>query len=113
MSRPHQVMGALDDETFAGLERLARHFGCTVEHLVVTAVMRFVDEEGRVISTAPADVPAYRNPELDWEAIDQANASFDAFIQRGLDDVEAGRVVPHDEVMRRLRDRYADRQAAE
>lgn len=37
----------------------------------------------------------------------QAEADFDAFVQVGIDDIEAGRTVPHEEVMARLEARIA------
>lgn len=43
--------------------------------------------------------------------IAEAEAAFDAFVQVGIDDIENGRVVPHEEVMTRLEARVAELKA--
>lgn len=114
MGKHQAVAAALDAETLSDLERLAEHMDCSVEHLVTTAVLRFVNEEIRAITPDEfAHLPGYRTPELDWKAIDKGQASFDAFIQAGIDDLDAGRTFSHEEVMREMRERAATRQAAE
>lgn len=114
MGKHEAISAAVDDETFADLQKLAEHMNCSVDHLVATAVYRFVNDEIRAIAPDQfADIPGYRDPELDWAAIDTAQASFNAFLQRGIDDLEAGRTIPHEEVMREMRERAAGRQAAE
>lgn len=114
MSKPTAVAVDLDEKTLAELDRLCAHLGRTREHLVMTAILRFVGEEiGAITEDEFADLPPYRSPDLDWEAIDKANASFHAFLQAGIDDLDAGRVVSHEELMRELRERYSGRQAAE
>lgn len=61
------------------------------------------------------------DPEPDWvvgyEHVDGGlkamnETRYQAFIQEGLDDLAAGRVVPHEEVMRMLRQRVAHKSAA-
>ncbi len=37
---------------------------------------------------------------------------FVAFVQEGIDDLNAGRVVPHEEVMRMIREKLAHKSAA-
>lgn len=114
MSKAHPIAAQVDAKTLADLERLAEHMGCTIDHLVTTAVLRLVNNEiGAIIPDEFAHVPPYRTPELDWQAIDKGQASFDAFLQAGIDDLDAGRTIPHEEVMREIRARVATRQAAE
>lgn len=113
MDREHQVTGHLDDQWLADLDRVCEHLGITRDHAVTTAVLRFVDQESRDFPSEWDDLPGYRTPEIDWESVDKATASFDAFLQRGQDDLDAGRTVPHEEVVRMMRERYAARHAAE
>jgi hypothetical protein len=113
MSKTQQVTADLNAETMASLERLAGHMDCSVPHLVATAVYRFVKDELPTITPDEfAHIPADREPDLDWEAIDRADASFDAFIKVGEDDVEAGRFHTHEEVEAIFRAKWEKRDAA-
>jgi len=104
MSKRRNVGASLDAETLGALDRLAEHFGCSREHLVATAVMRFINDEIDAITEDPfADIPPYRTPQLDWEAIDKASASLRAFLKVGEDAIERGDVVSHDVVMAELK----------
>ena len=104
MSKRRGIPVTLDPQTLADLDRLAAHFGCPPDHLIVTAVMRFVDEEiGAIAEDLFADIPPYRDPKLDWKAIDKANASFRAFLKVGEEAIERGDVVSHEQVMAELK----------
>ena len=65
----------LDRETKSQLERLARHTRRTKSFLAGEAISDYVERELAIVEA----------------------------IERGLADVEAGRVTPHDDAMRRLR----------
>ncbi len=49
---------------------------------------------------------------VDGEMVAMDAKRRDAVIQEGLDDIAAGRVVPHDEVMRMMRAKSAHKSAA-
>ena len=104
MSKSHSVAADLDAEALADLKRLAKHFGCSVEHLVATAVMRFLNDEIATITEDPfAELPPYRNADLDWDLMEKADADFAAFIKRGEDAIAQGDFVSHEELMEELR----------
>ena len=105
MGKSEAVTAALDAETLADLRRLAAHMNCSVDHLVTTAVVRFVNEEIGAVEPDPfAHLPApSRNPSLDWEAIDKAQASFHAWLKEGEDDLASGNVVSHEDLMAELK----------
>lgn len=114
MGKQEAVTAAVDAETLDALQRLAEHMNSSVDHLVTTAILRFVNDEiGAITPDEFAGIRGYRAPELDWEAIDKGQASFNAFLQAGIDDLDAGRTFSHEEVMREMRERAAGRQAAE
>ena len=58
------------------------------------------------------DVPPYRSPELDWEAIDRANASMEAFIKKGEDAIERGEWISHADLVAELKARYGKKHVA-
>jgi len=107
MDLPHRVIAALDDETMQDLERLAAHFGCSVEHLATTALMRFVNEESRLFPTEFDDLPAYESPDPLVQALYEANRkaaeAFAAFIKPAEEAAERGELIPHEELMAQLR----------
>ena len=70
------VTVSLDSETEFRLERLAQRTKRTKSFLAGKAIADYVERELAIVEA----------------------------IERGLSDVEAGRVTPHDEAMRRLRD---------
>jgi len=117
MSKQPLTSEALDDETVADLDKLAAERGCTREHLVATAVLRFVSEETRHWPTEADDLPAYVETDplaiaLN-EAEDKVREAFEAFVQPAEDDITAGRLVEHADFMREMRERYRSRDAAE
>lgn len=116
MDLTETVTARIDAQTRAALERLAERFGCAVDHLVATAVFRFVNEEDREVAQEFADLPPFVSPDPLARALDEAETrhreAFDAFIQPGLDDIAAGRVIDHDDFMREMRERYRSRDAA-
>lgn len=99
------MTATLDAETLADLRRLAEHMDCSVDHLVTSAVLRFVNEEiGTVTPDEFAHLPAPpRDPSLDWEAIDRAQASFHAWLKEGEDDLASGNVISHQDLMAELK----------
>lgn len=112
------VHGAVDTETFADLKRLAAHMKCSVDHLVATAVIRFVNEEiGAITPDEFPDLPPYISTDPTTRALDEAERAariaMRAFLQVGVDDLDAGRTYSHEEVMQEMRERAAGRQAAE
>lgn len=107
MDRPHVVTGALDDETLALLDRLAEHFGCTREHLVATAVMRFVAEESRIFPGEFDHLPPCVSDDPRMIALDAAEAAvadaWRALAEEGEDAIERGDFVAHEDLMAELR----------
>jgi predicted transcriptional regulator len=110
------VTAGVDEETVAALAQLADRFGCTVEHLVITAVLRFVEEERQIEPDELGDLPPYVDPDPLARALNEANGraikALRAYLQPALDDLEGGRTVPHEDVMRRMRERRRSRDAA-
>jgi predicted transcriptional regulator len=49
---------------------------------------------------------------VDGEMVAMDEVRYRAFVQAGLDDLAAGRTVPHEEVMRTMRDKLAHKSAA-
>jgi predicted transcriptional regulator len=74
------ITARIDPETAALLDKVGAAQGRSRSWLVAQAVKKMAEEE----------------------------AAYLAFIQEGLDDIAAGRTVPHEEVMAWLHDRYAD-----
>lgn len=104
MSKSRSIPASLARETAVDLDRLARHFNCSREDLVATAVARFVNDEiGAITPDEFAHIPPFRTPELDWEAIDKASASFEAFLKEGSDAIKRGDTVSHEKVMAELK----------
>lgn len=109
MKLDRDLTAKIDAETLAGLERLAARFDCTVEHLVTTAILRFIDDESRDVPEVIANLPPYFSPDPLTRALDEAQArhaeAFRAFIQPGLDAADRGDLIPHEEVFDRIRAR--------
>lgn len=114
------MTATLDAETLADLRRLAEHINCSVDHLVTTAVLRFVNEE---IGALPrekddpfADLPPYEDPTVEGRALSEAeaahDAAFKAFIQVGEDAIARGDVISHEDLMAELRERYEQKRDA-
>lgn len=107
MDRPHVVTGALDDETLALLDRLAEHFGCTREHLVTTAVIRFVDEESRIFPGEFDHLPPYVSDDPKQMALTEAEAAvadaWRALIEEGEEAIKRGDLISHEDLMAELR----------
>lgn len=113
MDKARIIETQIDARTFADLERLARRLDASIDHLITTAIMRFVDEEVGVFEEERLPGPpsfATLQPEL--APLDDAAEAMHAFLRKGLDDLEAGRVIPHEDVMRELRARHRARSAA-
>lgn len=109
---------SLDPVVLADLDELAQAWSTTREHLLETAVMRFVDEERPVIADDPEDGPVhppYRDPSPEGQALDRAEeaaCALDAYIKVGEDDLDSGRWVSHEQLVQELRERRANRNAA-
>ncbi|MBV9883564.1 MAG: hypothetical protein JO276_11190 [Sphingomonadaceae bacterium] len=116
MSKAAVITASVDEATLADLRQLAEEFGCTVEHLVATAVLRFVDEERARLPGESGELPPYVDPDPLARALSEANGragdALRAYLQPALDDLEAGRTISHEEVMRRMRERHRSRNAA-
>lgn len=114
MGKSEAVTAALDAEALADLKRLAEHMDCSIDHLVTTAVLRFVNDEiGAITPDEFAHLPTPpRDPSLDWDAIDKARASLSAWLKEGEDAIERGDIISHEDLMAGMRKRYAKRRAA-
>ena len=102
MDLPHQITGRLDDDTLRDLEQLAVHFDCSLEHLVTTAVMRFVNEESRIFPGEFDDLPAYISPDplarqLD-EASRQAHEALMAYLKPAIESADRGDLISQEEM---------------
>lgn len=118
MGKHEAISATVDHQTLADLRRLAEHMGCTVDHLVATAVHRFVNQEiGAVEPDAFADMPGYCDPTPEGRALDEAQdrerEAFRAYVKIGTDAADRGEVVSHEEMTRWFADRKADRARAE
>jgi predicted transcriptional regulator len=116
MSKASVITATVDEATLADLQQLAEGSGCTVEHLVTTAVLRFVDEERTAVPDQLGELPPYVDSDPLARALGEAEGraidALKAYLQPALDDLEAGRSIPHEEVMRRMRERHRSRNAA-
>jgi predicted transcriptional regulator len=101
----------LGRETLADLDALAEQLDCTREHLIETAVLRFVGEEAP-IDPMFKDLPPYRSPELDWEAIDRANASMESFVKKGEEAIDRSEWISHEDLVAELKARYGKKHVA-
>jgi predicted transcriptional regulator len=96
----------LDGETLTDLDRLAAEFGNTREHLLATAVMRFVHEELACLPADPDDplaaLPAYQDPTPEGRALDaagdEAARAFAAYVEIGEDEADRGIVFSQEEM---------------
>jgi predicted transcriptional regulator len=97
---------SLDAETLADLDRLAVEFETTREHLLETAVLRFVNEEFVCLPSDAddplANLPPYKDPSPEGQALDRAGdeafRAFAAFIKVGEDCIERGEIVTQEEM---------------
>lgn len=117
MSKAHPVTGEVPAEYHADLLRLAERWNVPVDHLVTTAVVRFVAEESRVLYKDEfADLPHYEDPSPTARALAEAQAkvreALDAYVKEGTDAIERGEVISHEDLMAELRARYGKKQAA-
>lgn len=116
MSNSQRVIAHLDAEAATDLDRLAQEWGCTREHIATAALLRFLNEETRHWPTEFDDLPPF--VETDPLAIalaeseDRATAALKAYLKPAEDDIKAGRLIDHEDVMRELRERYRARDAA-
>ena len=117
MGKHEAITATVDDETLADLGRLAEHMNCTVDHLVTTAVLRFVGEEiGAITPDAFAHLPCYVETEPTALALDEAEgkarAALRAYLQEGTDAIARGDVISHEDLMAELRAKFGKRRAA-
>jgi predicted transcriptional regulator len=120
MSKRAKVAVEIDEETLAGLDRIAADWGVTREHVLAAAVLRFVAEELSRLPREPDDPLGKLPPYVETdplaialnEAEDEAREAFDAYMKPAEDDIEAGRVIDHEEFVREMRERYRSRSAA-
>jgi predicted transcriptional regulator len=107
---------SLSADLWADIDRLAEAWSTTREHVLETAVMRFVDEECPILEGDAEDgsaYPSYRDPSPEGQALDrateEAERAFDAFIKVGEDQADRGEVVSQAEMERWFADRVATR----
>lgn len=117
MSKAHSIAAQVDAETLADLTRLAEHMKCTLDHLVATAVCRFVNDEiGAITPDEFAGLPPYVETDPTALALDEADdvaaAALDAFLEVGEDDIAAGCVHSQEEVEAMFNVRWGKRNAA-
>lgn len=117
MGKQQLTSEAIDEASVANLDKLASEWECTREHLVATAVLRFLNDETRHWPSEFDDLPPYVETNLLAIALNEAEAkaaeALDAFLKVGEDDIEAGRVIDHEDFMCEMRARYRVRDAAE
>lgn len=102
----HSLTVMVDAETLADLDRLAAKFGDTREHLLATAVMRFVDEELSCLPADPddplANLPPYEDPTPEGRALDvagdEAARAFAAYVEIGEAEADRGQVFSQQEM---------------
>lgn len=117
MSKAQPVTGEVPADYHADLLRLAELWSLPVDHLVATAVIRFVAEESRVLYKDEfAHLPPYVDASPTARALDEAQArareALEAYIGEGTDAIECGDVISHEDLMAELRSRYGKKQAA-
>ncbi len=119
MSKQQLTSAPLDDADVAGLDRLCEHLGVSREHLVATAILRFVREEMRELPDSDSEgvhFPPYVETDPLTLALNEAeeNAAeaLRAYLKPGEDDIAAGRLIDHEDFMREMRERYRSRNAA-
>ena len=117
MGKHDFTTAGLDEETAADLRKLAAHRGCTPEHLVATAVVRFVNDEiGAITPNEFAHLPPYVETEPTACALDEAEGkvrvAMRAFLKLGEDAIERGDVYSQEEMERWFAERVATRSRA-
>ena len=108
MGKHEAITATVDDETLADLRKLAEHMNCSVDQLVTTAVLRFVNEEIDAITPDEwEDLPPYLPTEPTARALhdarEAAHRALLAFLGEGEDDIANGRVISHEDLMAELR----------
>lgn len=102
MDKPHLVTAPLADATLVDLDRLAAHFGCTREHLVTTAVMRFVDEESRIFPGEFDDRPPYVSDDPLEQVLraaeEKAIEAMDAFLKESIEQADRGELISQEDM---------------
>lgn len=101
------INAAVDAETLADLGRLAEHMNCSLDHLVTTAVLRFVNDEiGAITPDEFAHLPPYVEKEPIARALNEAESearvAMRAFLKVGEDAIERGDVISHEDLMAEL-----------
>lgn len=84
MSKSAVITARLEESLAADLDRLAERIDRSRAWVIAAAVERYVREE----------------------------SEFLAFVQEGIDDLENGRWIAHDDLMRHIRERRAGKRAA-
>lgn len=120
MSNSHTVTAKVDNETLAGLERVAAHCERDIEHVVTTAVLRFVNEELRHLPLDPddpfANLPPYVDPDPLAQALSEAERkaieAMHAYLKVGDDAADRGETYSQEEMEEWFVRRVADRARA-
>lgn len=109
MSKQQLVSEPIGEAEVADLDKIAAHWDCTREHVVATAVLRLISEELNYVPEVRAewaDLPPY--VETDPLAIalhdaeQKAVEALRAYLKPAEDDIAAGRVLSHEEMMAEL-----------
>ena len=88
MSQPTRIQLEIPDGLMRDLNRLAGNLGADCDHVILTALHRFVDDEDE-------------RGELELDP----DGRLAALLQAGLDDLDNGRWVTHDEVVAHVNER--------
>ncbi len=107
MSKQQLTSEPLDEESVADLDKLAAEWGCTREHLVATAVLRFLGEKTRHWPTEFDELPPFEETDplaiaLN-EAEEKARDAMRAFLKVGEDAIARGDTISHEDLMAELR----------
>lgn len=117
MGKQEAISAAVDAETLGDLRRLAEHMNCSIDHLVTTAVLRFVGEEmGAITPDEFAHIPPFVSTDPTSRALHdaehEARVAMRAFLKVGEDAVERGEVFSQEEMELWFAERVAARSQA-
>lgn len=100
MSERLALTFAIDRETHDELCKIAARWKVDLDHVVMTALMRLVDDEAPLDASLAGLPPPPATPGL--EIFDDAAAALRRFIQEGVDSADRGELVNHDDLMAEL-----------
>lgn len=119
MGKQQLISEPLNDEIVAEFDRICEHLRGSREHLVATAILRFMQDEMRHLpgyGSERAHLPPYVETDPSAVALNEADGkaaeALRAYLKPAEDDIEAGRLIDHEDFMREMRERYRSRDAA-